>query len=214
MVDFMKTMISGLKMYISNNTVKPDYLAEQLDKKISSPTIAEVGQVIVVKAVDENGKPTEWKTEKKIGKNGSGANSETFNNSSNVASGNNSHAEGHNTGAYGICSHAEGSGTMASGNYSHSEGLFTRAMSENQHVQGKYNILDTKSKYAHIVGNGTSSKRSNAHTLDWSGNAWFAGNVYVGGTGQDDETAKKLTTEDDVISLINSALGVIENGTY
>ena len=35
-----------------------------------------------------------------------------------------------------------------------------------------------KSKYAHIVGNGESnSARSNAHTLDWDGNAWFAGTV-------------------------------------
>jgi hypothetical protein len=37
-------------------------------------------------------------------------------------------------------------------------------------------------KYAHIVGNGTStSKRSNAHTLDWEGNAWFAGKITKGG---------------------------------
>lgn len=33
-------------------------------------------------------------------------------------------------------------------------------------------------KYAHIVGNGESdSARSNAHTLDWDGNAWYAGSV-------------------------------------
>lgn len=32
--------------------------------------------------------------------------------------------------------------------------------------------------HAHIVGNGTSdAKRSNAHTVDWEGNAWFAGTV-------------------------------------
>ena len=32
--------------------------------------------------------------------------------------------------------------------------------------------------YAHIVGNGINADyRSNAHTLDWDGNAWFAGNV-------------------------------------
>ena len=45
-----------------------------------------------------------------------------------------------------------------------------------QHVQGQYNEPD--SKLAHIVGNGKSdSNRSNAHTLDWNGNAWFAGTV-------------------------------------
>ena len=33
-------------------------------------------------------------------------------------------------------------------------------------------------KYAHIVGNGGSAHaRSNAHTLDWDGNAWYAGSV-------------------------------------
>ena len=41
--------------------------------------------------------------------------------------------------------------------------------------KGKYNIEDTSDKYAHIVGNGESdTARSNAHTLDWDGKAWFA----------------------------------------
>ena len=45
-------------------------------------------------------------------------------------------------------------------------------------MQGQFNIEDTADKYAHIVGNGTNDiKRSNAHTLDWSGNAWYAGTV-------------------------------------
>lgn len=41
-------------------------------------------------------------------------------------------------------------------------------------------------KYVHVVGNGDSSTRSNAYTLDWDGNGWFAGNVFVGGAGQDE----------------------------
>lgn len=50
----------------------------------------------------------------------------------------------------------------------------------------------TYGEYAHIVGNGTSEdERSNAHTLDWDGNAWYAGDVYVGGTSQSD--AVKIT---------------------
>ena len=97
---------------------------------------------------------------------------------STTASGINSHAEGDSTTASGINSHAEGYSTTASGNYSHAEGYETKASSENQHVQGRYNIEDTANKYAHIVGNGTDdTKRSNAHTLDWEGNAWFAGEV-------------------------------------
>ena len=85
----------------------------------------------------------------------------------------------------------------AIGNYSHTEGNFTIAASDYQHVQGKYNLEDTENTYAHIVGNGTSNtKRSNAHTLDWSGNAWFAGDVYVGGTGKD-TGSKKLVAYDE-----------------
>jgi hypothetical protein len=71
--------------------------------------------------------------------------------------------------AIGLTSHAEGGDTIATGEY--------------QHVQGKYNIKDVDeegnplNKYAHIVGNGTYKNRSNAHTLDWSGNAWYQGSV-------------------------------------
>lgn len=109
-----------------------------------------------------------------------------------TASGLDSHAEGGNTIASGLDSHAEGNGAIASGSYSHAEGFLTEASGENQHVQGKYNIADTTS--AHIVGNGSdSSNRSNAHTLDWNGNAWFAGDVYTGstsGTNKDDGSVK------------------------
>ena len=124
---------------------------------------------------------------------------------STIASGARSHAEGYGTHATGAYAHTEGYGTTASGNFSHAEGYFskasghrshaegneTMASSEYQHVQGKYNIEDTIS--AHIVGNGSNSKKSNAHTLDWSGNAWFAGDVYTGstsGTNKDDGSVK------------------------
>ena len=89
-----------------------------------------------------------------------------------------SHAEGDSTEATGYCSHAEGSDTKASGQHSHAEGYYTLASSKYQHVQGKFNISDTTDTYAHIVGNGLDYlSRSNAHTLDWSGNAWYAGTV-------------------------------------
>lgn len=95
--------------------------------------------------------------------------------------GSNSTAEGYDTTASGYCSHAEGYDTTADGDCSHAEGQGTNANFDSQHVQGKYNIEDTESKYAHIVGNGTSKrKRSNAHTLDWEGNAWYAGDVING----------------------------------
>lgn len=110
-------------------------------------------------------------------------------------------AEGKGTTASGRRSHAEGYGTIASGFVSHAEGNGTEASGDNQHVQGKYNISDTTS--AHIVGNGSSdSNRSNVHTLDWNGNAWFAGDVYTGSTSgtNKDAGSKVLATKEYVDS--------------
>ena len=117
-----------------------------------------------------------------------------------VASGYSSHAEGNSAIASGIYSHAEGDSTVASGEHSHAEGDSTVATGSNSHAQGKWNVEDVNKQYAHIVGNGTALKRSNAHTLDWDGNAWFAGDVYVGSTSgiNKDEGSKKLATEEYV----------------
>ena len=102
---------------------------------------------------------------------------------------NEGHAEGceciagnENITSFGYGYHAEGYKCVASGTCSHAEGLKTIASGENQHVQGRLNIEDTENKYAHIVGNGhpASATRSNAHTLDWNGNAWYAGKVTAG----------------------------------
>ena len=119
-----------------------------------------------------------------------------------IASGTGSHAEGYQTKASGEYSHAEGGSQEASGEYSHAEGSGTKAQGKNQHVQGKYNISDTTS--AHIVGNGTFKNHSNAHTLDWEGNAWFAGDVYTGSTSgtNKDSGSKKLATEEYVTNLV------------
>ena len=138
------------------------------------------------------------------------------------ASGETSHAEGHQTKASGSSSHAEGYGTDARGTNSHAEGYYseaygyashaegrgTKASGENQHVQGKYNISDTTS--AHIVGNGAFQKNSNAHTLDWQGNAWFAGDVYTGSTSgtNKDDGSKKLATEEYVTNLVGGILSI------
>ena len=95
-----------------------------------------------------------------------------------TSSNNYSHSEGYLTTASGPYSHAEGQWSTASGSYSHAEGYGTKASSKYQHVHGKNNIEDTSDTYAEIIGNGTSdSERSNAATVDWSGNAWFSGTV-------------------------------------
>lgn len=95
-----------------------------------------------------------------------------------TASGTSSHSEGDYTTASGQVSHAEGESTTASGNYSHAEGEGTIAAGKNQHTQGKYNIEDTNSKYAFIIGNGTSdSNRSNAFAVDWNGKIYVNGDT-------------------------------------
>ena len=121
-----------------------------------------------------------------------------------TASGDYSHAEGMGTTASGDYSHAEGMGTTASGLYSHVEGNGTIAHGNSQHVQGKYNVEDTEDKYVHIVGGGTFKKRKNIHTLDWDGNAEFAGNVL----GHD------VNGNSVSLSNINRYLGRIDLGMY
>lgn len=119
------------------------------------------------------------------------------------------HAEGWYTSAFGQYSHVEGDHSETRGAISHAEGLYTQANGSCQHVQGKYNIADDADKYAHIVGNGTDgNNRSNAHTLDWQGNAWFSGQVFMGGTGMDDPRAMKLGSGGYVIHVPASDITV------
>ena len=106
--------------------------------------------------------------------------------------------------ASGDCSHAEGNSTQASGDCSHAEGNNTKASSKYQHVQGKYNIEDNDNKYAHIVGNGAGdAKRSNAHTLDWQGNAWYSGKLSQEGTPTEDKDLVTKKYVDDNKEYIN-----------
>ena len=97
-----------------------------------------------------------------------------------TASGYSSHAEGYYTTASGDYSHAEGWLTIVSGDGSHAEGGWTIASGVYSHAQGMFNISNTT--YADVIGNGTSdTERSNAYTMDWKGNAWFAGAVTSNG---------------------------------
>ena len=138
-----------------------------------------------------------------------------------VASGNRSHAEGQQTTASGGYSHAEGFGATASGETSHAEGIYTTASvrgshaegsyttaaSVSQHAQGRYNIIDNQNIYADIVGNGYSdSHRSNAYTLDWEGNGWFANSVTV---GTDPVDAMNLTTKRYVDNLLTPTFNIV-----
>lgn len=116
-----------------------------------------------------------------------------------TASGQYSHAEGVGSTASGFGSHAEGYVSYAKGKFSHAEGKYTDASGEAQHVHGMLNIIDKENKYITIVGNGEGQVRSNAYTLDWSGNAWYAGTVETTGVILKSPNGKrfKLSVADD-----------------
>lgn len=142
-----------------------------------------------------------------------------------VASGFASHSEGYKCVASGNYSHGEGNVTRARGDWSHAEGFDTIASAPVQHVSGCGNIPNSEivsgskvaiAKYLEIVGNAKNCNQStsmlelsNARTLDWQGNAWYAGDVYVGSTSgvNKDEGSKKLATEE----YVDTKLGTIES---
>lgn len=106
------------------------------------------------------------------------------------ATGESSHAEGEQTTSSGLVAHAEGLSTKASANYSHSQNVGTMAVKKAQTAIGTYNEEDTSTTtthrngdvdygaYAFIVGNGSSTAdRSNALTIDWTGNVVTKGHV-------------------------------------
>lgn len=113
-----------------------------------------------------------------------------------TANGSRALAEGEETIASGRASHAENYATQAKGNRSHADGDHTIANTLAQHVFGAYNVADSNTPtarggYVEIVGNGTSDNaRSNARTLDWSGNEVLAGGLTINGN----EAVKAIKT--------------------
>lgn len=130
------------------------------------------------------------------------------------------HAEGDHTIATGGSSHAEGAYTQANGSSSHAEGTQTIANYRSQHVLGEYNIADLisgasnqdKGNYIEIVGNGTgSSARSNARTLDWSGNETLAGKLTLGSAPTNNMDA---ATKEYVDTAIQTNITAVLNASY
>ncbi len=119
--------------------------------------------------------------------------------SNTVASNLSCHAEGSGTTASGNCSHAENTGCIASGSNSHAEGYYTIARGEHSHASGAHTIAGMEvfalGKYnkkaedvALVVGNGWGNDsheyRSDALTLDYSGNLHISGKLTAdGGVG-------------------------------
>lgn len=122
-----------------------------------------------------------------------------------------SHSEGWFTTASGDNSHAEGVATTAAGKNSHAEGAATIANGKDQHVQGRFNVADNDNKFADIVGNGNSegleTVRSNAYALDWDGNLYLKGGVYVN-CNADSTGGTKLSLD------VDSIMGAIKDQLY
>lgn len=118
------------------------------------------------------------------------------------ASGLISHAEGHFTTASGDFSHSEGQNSAAEGFCSHAEGYGTNASSSCQHVQGHYNVPDMEGRYAHIVGGGSEMDLRNIHTLDWEGNAMYAGTVSAADPTEPEHLATKAYVDGTAMSRV------------
>lgn len=127
-----------------------------------------------------------------------------------IASGNAAHSEGKLTQASGATAHAEGHKTIAYGNSSHAEGQGTYAKHWAQHVFGLYNAQDPSTEQPHrrgnyieIVGNGQNNdNRSNARTLDWSGNETLKGSLTLG-KGTADEVTITATQLKQLLTLLS-----------
>lgn len=139
-----------------------------------------------------------------------------------VVTGKHGHGEGYKTEVTGANGHGEGKFTKSIGDNSHAENYNTQALGKNSHTQGNstitsYENTDVIGKFnkdiegmAHIIGNGTSdADRSNAHTVDWEGNAWYQGKIKVGGTGYDSDNAEEIPSKSDVQNMINSSVNKV-----
>ena len=94
---------------------------------------------------------------------------------------------GRTSGAYNV---ARGYACEARGRYTIADGSHGNVSGRPQETFGQFNIPDGTQKYIAIAGNGTDNDhRSNAYMLDYDGNAYFSGNVKIGGTPSDDNDA-------------------------
>lgn len=124
--------------------------------------------------------------------------------------------------AFGAFSTAFGRLTTANTACTMTAGWGTNALGARSFVSGRYNVIDTSAadsygqrKFAVIVGNGMADDaRSNAATLDWDGNAVFAGKATVGAAPANDMDVATKKYVDDAVARIESLLNsiTIENG--
>lgn len=152
----------------------------------------------------ENNGTVSWNLNDRV-QAGTGTNSVKIGDTSNLASGKYSFAEGSHTWARADYTHAEGEQTTASGKYSH--------------VEGRANTTDNYNVFQNIAGNGTSNaNRSTMFARDWNGNEYLSGNLFVGcndftttssGLTTADAGGSKVATE----SYVATAIANIPSGT-
>jgi hypothetical protein len=98
-------------------------------------------------------------------------------------------------------------------------GHHTVANHASQYALGQCNVADTSSAaadargtYIEIIGNGADTdNRSNARTLDWFGNEYLKGDIYVG-CNADSTGGSKVATEAFVTTRIPAP--PVADGTY
>ncbi|MBP3335003.1 MAG: hypothetical protein J6L61_02495, partial [Ruminiclostridium sp.] len=141
---------------------------------------------------------------------------------STVASNTRTHAEGWQTTASGNCSHAENTGCIASGSNSHAEGYYTTATGEHSHASGNHTVAGwevfalgnynkTTENVWLVVGNGSENQRSDALTLDRSGNLHISGKLTAdGGVGYVLPTATTYTLGG---VIVGDNINVSDSGT-
>lgn len=151
--EFQETITSNEPFFIASNSV---YDWACIFAAEGTHTVSIAGMIVTVHQLDEkyiSYKPglkvtgTEYTINDEIVAASDGA--EIFNDyENNKASGEFSHAEGHNTTAVGYASHSEGYSTTASGYVSHTEGMNTEARGVFSHAEGQDSIASGYASHA------------------------------------------------------------------
>ena len=88
------------------------------------------------------------------------------------------------------------------------------ANSDSTFTSSKWNNLGGQMNYVEIIGNGADeSSKSNARTLDWSGNERLMGDIYVG-CNADSTGGTKLEPLPAVTSSDNGKFLTVVNGAW
>ena len=94
------------------------------------------------------------------------------------------------------------SSSVASGNYSIAEGYNTIAKASSQTAIGEYNIQDDNNEFYLIVGNGNSTARNNAFTVSKSGEVMAADGLRVKEDSSSDEVVMRYDSTNKCLKFV------------